>query len=724
MNAVSFKNFFRQLNYRHYVCIAITLGCVAFTLFKFTGSFVRITEALRDFGLSVAYYFCTIFDIPYSFTLKVNDFSSMSMPSVIIPETWEVFKVSWGQFWQLWATKENFLAYLSILNNILGRGGKVLVLLLPAMVGVAYFFLRQYSKQKQGEHAEDSVSLRIWKRIVRKTYFPVKCWVLSFVDFVRGHRRYLFLWALIWAFNFNAFTIVFEFIAYYLYFVFSFDVLNLYRQVYKLFADLAPMIMFVPLWAWAIIGLYFFDRFRKRIAYSRLWHMERRNDGFINARSMVLMVCGTMGKGKTTVLTDICLSTEMMFRDKAYELILENDMRFPNFPWIKLEDMLRWAIGTHYVYNLATCKRFIRMLEVRWERFGRAQEKVFDYDYKYYGLWYDDGAKMVYLWDVLETYAQLYLIYVMESSLIVSNYSIRTDMLLSDIGNFPMWNADFFKRDSRLIDSYSRHAHILDWDFMRVRQTLAEDTPYRHALEFGVVAASEIGKERRNALELRNRSVKASDKETNQLNDGFNDGLKMRRQSATVDNYCFLKIVSDEQRPESFGSDARDLFDIINIDNRRDVSLAMPFFALGELVYALLSKWFYGKYVNGRFNRGDYWFSGYFVKNVVGSIVHYYERIYKRFAYNRLDVQLEKGTLDGKYEENRYYLSWKKIYSKRFDTACMSGYWEARAALSPVGLNDIPEYETERATWDELLRQNSYFMNELYAGIATTSEVA
>ena len=718
------KQFFRQLNYRHYICVAITLGCLAFTIFCFTDSLVRIIEAFRDFGLSVAYYFCTLFNIRYSFSLTVNDFSSISVPSVVIPETWEAFKVSWAQYWTLWATKENFYAYLSMLGDVLGRGAKVMILLLPVILGLVYIFLRQYSKQKIGDHAEEGKPLRIWKKVMRKTYLPVKRWVQSFVGFVREHRRYITLWVCIWAFNFNAFTILFEFLAYYLYFVFSFDVLNLYRQVYKLFADLMPMITFVPLWAWILIGLYFFDCFRKKIAYSRLLHMERRNDGFINARPMVLMVCGTMGKGKTTVLTDICLSTEMMFRDKAYELILENDMRFPNFPWIKLEDMLRWAINTHYVYNLATCKRFIRMLEMRWERCGRAREKIFDYDYEYYGLWYDDKAKMVYLWDVLETYAQLYLIYIIESSLIVSNYSIRTDMLLADIGNFPVWNADFFKRDSRLIDSYSRHAHILDFDFLRPYKTIVENNPYRHTLEFGVVAVSEIGKERKNALELRERGVKAVDGETNQKNDGFNDGLKMRRQSATVDNFCFLKIISDEQRPESFGADARDMFDIVYIENRRDVALSMPFFSLGELIYALLSKWFYGKYKNGRFNRGDYWLSGYFVKNFVAAIVHYYERIYNRFAFHSLDVQVTKGTLDGKYEDNHYYLSWKKIYSKRFDTACMSGYWEARAALSPVGLHDIPEYETERATWEELLRQNSYFMNELFAGIVEAEEQA
>ena len=88
---------------------------------------------------------------------------------------------------------------------------------------------------------------------------------------------------------------------------------------------------------------------------------------------------------------------------------------------------------------------------------------LWSYDSDHYGLTYDDKLQTVNLWDVLETYAQLYFIYITQSSLLVANYSIRTDCLLSDLGNFPLWNTDFFRRDSRLIDSFSRHAHILDF---------------------------------------------------------------------------------------------------------------------------------------------------------------------------------------------------------------------------------------------------------------------
>lgn len=58
-------------------------------------------------------------------------------------------------------------------------------------------------------------------------------------------------------------------------------------------------------------------------------------------------------------------------------------------------------------------------------------------------------------------------------------------------------------------------------------------------------------------LEL--REIKKGSDDTNQKNDLFNSWLKMCRHSATVDNFPFIKVFTDEQRPESWGADARDL---------------------------------------------------------------------------------------------------------------------------------------------------------------------
>ena len=719
----------RKIDYRHIICILITLGFVALGILRFFGCVGRIIESVRDCGLSVAYYFCEIFEIPHHITPTVNelpkipffDFPSQTpdvptvpvVPSVPLPDNWEKFKINWSAYWRLWATKENFFGYLSAVGNALYIFSKVIVIIIPFVL-LMWLLLRRMLKTQNNDYDKDSKPLVAFKRITAHTYTPVKTWLIGFVGFIREHKSYYITWLCLWALYFNAFAILIEFIAYYLYFVVSFDFLNLYRQVYKLFIDLSVAVTFIPLWAWAVVGLVALDKFRKNIAYGVLNHFERRNRGFINARPIVSMICGTMGKKKTTVLTDMALSQEAMFRDKAFEKILENDLKFPNFPWINLENELKRAMEYHEVYNLATVRKFVVKKRLRWQK-TQTRERLFNYDYERYGLEYDDKLKVVNVWEVIEIYAQLYFIYVIQSSLLISNYSVRVDGILSDSGNFPLWNADFFKSDSRLIDSYSRHAHILDFDSLRLGKKVIEDNPNANNFEFGIVLVTEIGKERGNNLELSDKKKK--DETTNQKNDMFDSWIRMVRHSATVDNYPFVKVVTDEQRPENWGANGRELCEIIRIKESGETRLAMPFFSLAELLYGWLYNKFSGLYYEYRYNRGDNTLLMYLLKGLTAKMRDYYTGIYNRFGYCVATVDVESGTLDGKTEANKYYLMSKKIYSKRFSTDCFSDFFTVKALRSPVGINDLNEYATEKATFGELAMQNSYFVNDLLNGL-------
>lgn len=703
----------KKLYYRHIVCVLITLGFLAVSIFVFPTAFTRIIESGRDFGLSLAFCFCELFYIPYDFSPTVNNLSSFLMPTVGISSDWSGFQADWAAYWSLWVSKDNFFGYLAFLINILFYISYAIVFALPFVILLVALFRRSFNKQNN-DYNKDSKPLKIFKFVTSVTYVPVKNWVISFLSFVRENGVYWKIWLCLWLYNFNAFTIVLELLAFFLYFVISFDLVNIYRQVYKLFVDLSVVFTFFPLWVWAIVGFILFDRFRKKIAYSRLHHFEMRNRGFINTRPIVYMVCGTMGKKKTTAITDMALSQEVMFRDKAFEKILENDLKFPNFPWINLENVLKLAIEHHEVYNLATVRKFVRKKAARWQK-SPCRERLFGYDYERYGLTYDDKLKVVNVWEIIETYAQLYFIYVMQSALIISNYSVRVDDMLSDLGNFPMWNTDFFRRDSRLIDSYSRHAKILDFDTVRLGLKVVKDNPYKDSFEFGVVLITEVGKERGNYVELADK--KKNVETANQKNDLFNSWLKMIRHSATVDNFPFVRVITDEQRPESWGADARDLCEIVHIRESGETCLTMPFFSLAELLYG----WLFGKfselYYKYRYVRSDNTLFMYVLKWLTANLSGYYTGIYNRFGYCTLKVEIESGTQDGLIQKNKYYLMSKKIYSKRFSTDCFSDFFTAKALRSPVGLDDLPEYATDKATFEELLLQKSYFITDLSKGL-------
>ena len=420
------------------------------------------------------------------------------------------------------------------------------------------------------------------------------------------------------------------------------------------------------------------------------------------------MACGSMGKKKTTLITDMTLSQEEMFRQKALEILQENDMKFPYFPWILFEKELQKCMEYHTVYNLATVKEWVNKKRVRYEKHGGTTGQLYFYDEERYGIVYNDGLKENRIFDILETYAQAYFIYVLHSSLIVSNYAIRTDAAMLDNGNLPLWLTDFFSDTVR----HSGYSHILDFDTLRLGKKVLESNPKAGSFEFGVVAITEIGKERGNNLEL--KEVKKSVTETNQKNDLFNSWLKMCRHSATVDNFPFIKVFTDEQRPESWGADARDLCEIITIMSAGEQRLALPFYTIEEMFIEWVYSRFIDLYTDFRYKRGDNTLLVHILKTITARLWKRNVKIYNKYGYSVLTVAKQAGTMDGKIRRKKYYLCNRKIYSKRFSTDCFSDYFNEQSKNTDVGLNDYEEYAAEKATVAELRAQNSYFINSLY----------
>lgn len=704
MNRV--KTYFKSLkDYRHWIMFVCIAASVALIPFFFRYAHLRIWESCVAFWNSGKYYISELFGLELHGEITVNEFTELPFELPLhLPRTWDEFKANLSGYWSLFFSMENFSAYMGKVADILFYITKIILIVMPVFLIVFIVNLIKGRKQNN-DYAKESKALCGFKRFELKVYKPVKNWFVDFFGFVRENIYYLKILAWIWAYSFNIIAIVISFFAYYLYFIAALKTTTIYVQLVKLLMDISV----VPAVVWVVIAVIAFLKLRKSIGYSRLNHMEMMDRGFINERPIVLMLCGTMGKKKTTIITDMALSQEIMFRDKAFEKILDCDLKFPFFPWINLELEIKHAMEVHYVYNLATCRRFIKSLR---RRFYRCRNKyIFGYDYERYGMEYNDGLYVKNLWEVVEDYAQLYFIYVIESSLIISNYSIRTDNVLDDIGNFPLWNTDLFQSDSRYIDCYSRHSHILDFDSLRLGKNLVENNKYADSFEFGVVNLTEIGKERKNNLEL--TEIKKKDDKANQKNDLFNAWLKMVRHSATVDNFPFVRVITDEQRPESWGADARDLCEIVNIDECSETRLAMPLFFVEDLIVNLIYRGFEKRYKNYRHDRGDYTLPMYLYHGFIAKLMRYQKRVYNTFGYCKVDLNVENGTQDGKIEKKHYYLSSKKIYSKRFSTDCFSGFFTEKALRSTVGIDDLDEFKTEKATFDEMKKENSYFFNDL-----------
>ena len=688
--------------------VLMSLLFIYLGVFHFDTSYTRFAETLGDLWNSIKFYVCELLGIVHTTPPTVELYSDVIKWDIFLPEDWQGFTVKAGAYFSLLFDVNNFSEYWRLIGEKIGQFAKMIILLLPCIIAVVLLIKRLYS-QNNNEHNKDTMPLKIFKWVANKTYQPIKRIIIAYIRFLSDNRYIPILWAICWAFHLNLASIVIAFFAYYLYFSVSFRFETIYVQIVKLFIDLQVLLNVFPWWILTFIAYIIFDKMRRGIAQMQLRRMEARNCGFINDLPIVSMTCGSMGKKKTTIITDMALSQEVMFRQKAFELLKKNDMKFPFFPWISFEMELRKCMEYGTVYNLATTKEWVRLKKRRYEKHKNADLQLYGYDTLRYGMKNNDALKIEHLFDVLETYAQLYFIYVIESSLLVANYSIRTDNQLLDNGNFPMWAIDFFP-ETTVADG--RHANILDFDVLRLGKKVIENNPNAGSFEFGVVVISEVGKERGNILD--HKEMKRNNDETNQKNDHFNSWLKMSRHSATVDHFPFIKVFTDEQRPESWGADARDLCDIINIASAGKQKLAMPFYIIEDMISEMLFDWFVDLYYNFRYRRGDNTLLVHILKSVTAWLYKRNLKIYNQYGYAVSFIEKERGTMDGKIEKKRYYVMNKKIYAKRFSTDCFSEYFNDLAKKTKVGLNDYLEYETERATVAELKMQNSYFINALY----------
>ena len=704
---------------RRAVNIAVSLllasGMVLLGVFVFGASYLRFGESIRDLALSLAYYFCRVFGIESSIAPTVNGYSEVLTWKTVLPEDFGAVSEQAVDYLSLLFDAENFARWVNAVAGFLGTAAKVLMIALPCVLILGMLIRRLY-RSGNTKHNRDTVPLKVFKGIAKATYQPIKRFVLSYRAFLRENKQLVVLWFVVWAFHLNLVTILTEFFAYYFWFSVSYEFITVITQVNKLLIDLQVILKHFPWWSIAMGAYLLFARWRKNIALNRLRHFEARNCGFINELPIVSMSCGSMGKRKTTLITDMVLSQEVMFRQKALAILQRNDMKFPYFPWIKFEDELRACMEHGTVYNLASVKTWVALKRSRFIRHRNAEWQLYGYDYRRYGNVFDDALKISRLFDVLEIYAQAYFIYIMQSSLILANYSIRTDNALIDCGNFPLWLTDFFPKHRR---ECNRHAHILDFDVLRLGKKVLENNPKAGSFEFGVVAITEIGKERGNNLEL--KEVKKGTDEANQKNDLFNSWLKMCRHSATVDNFPFIKVFTDEQRPESWGADARDLCDVIHIVSSGEQRLALPLYTIEEMISEWAFNRFMRLYEDFRFRRGDNTLLVHILKSVTAWLWRRNLRIYNRFGYSILKIEKERGTMDGKAENKKYFIMNGKIYARRFATDCFSDYFNDMAKRSGAGLNEYAEYVTEKANVSELRAQNSYFINALYGNADDSS---
>ncbi len=318
-----------------------------------TKSYERLWETICGVGSSVKFYFSEIFELENNTPVDVIQPSeTLQGEMVAMPTTASVFWLKFKVFFTL-LNGSNLGGYFEIIGQKLEIISRFLLLLLPVAILVVIVVKKIYATPNV-RHNQDTRPLRIVKKISGVTYQPIK-------RFIWGYKRYLdetthwkTAWIWIWLANVNFLSIGVAFISYYFYFAVSFDIPSLYPQIVNLLKDLLLVLRYFPWLLTGTIAWIIFTRVREKIGMQVLYHHEARNCGFIKELPIVSMSCGSMGKRKTTHITDMSLSQTVMFRQEAFTRLQKQDMKFPLFPWIKFEMELRACMEYGKVYNLAS----------------------------------------------------------------------------------------------------------------------------------------------------------------------------------------------------------------------------------------------------------------------------------------------------------------------------------------------------------------------------------
>lgn len=718
------------------ISMLIIAASLLFSVYRFLPVATRVVQAVRDFGLSVAYYFTELSGFEGLITPTVTEIPTGM--NAILPEEWLVFKEQLSTYFTLLVDGTNFVEVSEEMLYRLVDASRILTMILPIciiavlLIKIAYTTPNNYTQKTKPREA--------FERVERKVFGPIKEFVRGYVEHVREHLLSMKFALVIWLYNLNVITIGIELFAYFFYGTITFFEINgLYSQVVKLSMDLTVALSFLPWWVWAIIGYKILDAIRRKIGNAMLEHYEACNKAFLKLYLGALFIVGKQRTKKTTIITDMALTQEVIFREEAQERLAIRDKQFPFFPWERVELFYRESLKRHTLPTLASIREFFGKLKecFQMQQYGgveyKAQYKsyrrhlkktygynfddfLFGYDWERYGLIYNDKLTEIHVFEAVEAYLQLFYIYAAPTSLIFGNYAIRTDLQWQDYGNYPILNADFFGNDPSTMQEDSQYSHVARLDNFRLYKVVNPADPYINGFEFGVTTFMEWAKERGN--QNTNAGVKATDDNVNAKNDGFELNMKIQTHQSTIDNYTFFRLLMDDHRQDSLSADNKDLCDVIMVKNVSDARTVMPFYYFGELLYSIVTKIHDKIYYSLRNLRGDAnnTLLVYLMKKLYNPIFRHHDRITKYYtvytANLRIEDAMQKEVLT---EKGKYYICMKKTYSDRFATDGLKQFYHQKALKSKYGLNDFPKFKEKHISVQEMEDTGSLFYKKIIA---------
>lgn len=713
---------------KYRVILAVLLiAFITATAFNFASHrlFIKSGRELID---SMVYYFRSIFSEE---TISKESASVLTFDESIIksilPIDIEVFGYRFLSTFQIMFNgsffKESWISFLTWLTKALNI---FLLLAVPVVAMIFVYYNLIIFKISYEDVSKQSKPLKMFLLFQEKIYFPVKYFLIDLFYEFRYNKVFFFSFVILILYNVNIISFAFTFIAWYLYFVFSLDLLSIWYLLCKLFICISPLLhpFFWPFW---IIGFVILAEWLKiRRAYAKLEEMYASNDEFVDELGIITGIYGVPGSGKNLLEVAIATQKERSLRIQAFNQLMEIRSEFPDFPFRELELEIEDLKVNNKAYNKIQIQYYFK------EKF-KDQTVLYGYDIEENKAYHYDKLKVAFIVDELTDYAQLYYIYI--SSLAASTYALRYDKGIELSHAFPGLRYDFFHRDFR-DDKDSEMAKIFDLNLIRLNNQLENDgsssdgkfTPKEDKnitlFDFGLLTLSEFGKDRGNRYTNQHRK----EKKVKPSNDGTANCLGVLRHLTTVRHKQYGFIIWDEQKLSAFSGLEAAMAEtniFISKQNKNQKS-ALPLWLFESVILEWFSSrynYLYQKYIH---LRNDQTLFSYLVSHISSFLNNLVRNLDNTFGYRKIALSLSGVNVNGAQEkrgEDGFFLMNKIVFSNRYQTDCYKGFFDNLKRQAKEGINQFDSFKEIAASIKELYKTNGYFASELVDAISTYCEM-
>lgn len=716
-----------KINVSRIILAIVMFGLFVLTVFHFS-SHKLLAKSFVELIDSTIYYFKSMFsEEPITKdNIAVLVFDENIIKSVL-PIDIEVFGYRFLSTFEIMVNGSFIKASWSDFLIWLGKAANVFLLLaMPVFIAVLiYYNLVIFKNKVNSEPSQMSKPLKIFLWFQNNVYYPIKYFLLELWKEIINTRFFFFGFIVIALYNINVFSFVLTFLAWYLYFVFSLDLVSLWTLVCKFFICISPLLypFFWPFWILGVLILIEYLKIKR--AYSKLQDMYDKNDDFVEQLGIITGIYGPPGAGKNTLEVGIATQKERLLRLQAFNQMMEIRSEFPDFPFRYLEMIVEDLKVNNEIVNKIQIEFYFR-------DFFKDKDEIFGYSLECNKTEHYDDLSVANIIDELIDYAQLYYIYI--SSLAASTYSLRYDKGIMLSHAFPGLRYDFFHRDFRN-DHESERAKIFDLNLIRLNNQLDNTnkendgvfTPNKGKnitlFDFGLLTLSEFGKDRGNRYSNQSRK----DLKVKPSNDGTSNCLGVLRHLTTVRHKQYGFIVWDDQKLSSFsGIEAAMAETNIFISKQnKNMKISLPLW----FIEGVLLEWFssrynklYQKYIH---MRSDQTLFSYLVSHISSFFNNLCRNMLNTFGYRKIDLSLSGVNVNGAQEkrgEDSFYLFNKIVFSDRYQTDCYKGFFDNLKRQAKEGINQFDSFSGKVATIQELVKTNGYFSTELAQSIVAYIE--